>query len=357
MNNSLTPLLAAQCAAIRPLDPALRAAARQRQDSLTKPQGSLGRLEDLAAQLYAIQGELPLAVKPARMLTIAGDHGVVAEGVAACPQSVTLLMVNNFLRGGAAVNALCAAAGVDLRVVDVGVAADVPGNSPLLVRAKVARGTANLARGPAMSMAQCQQALETGVELALAARRDGVRVLGIGEMGIGNTTPSSALLCALLGFSPDEMTGMGAGTPSAGLGHKRKVIAAALELHARTVRQGDGAAILAALGGLEIAALTGVILGGAASRMPVVIDGFISTAAFAVAQKLAPAVGEYCVFSHASAESGHAAALARLGHKPLLDLGMRLGEGTGAALGIMLLEAAATAHNTMSTFAEAGIAL
>jgi nicotinate-nucleotide--dimethylbenzimidazole phosphoribosyltransferase len=243
-----------------------------------------------------------------------------------------------------------------LRVVDLGVAADLP-ESPMLIRAKIARGSANLARGPAMSLEECHAALATGIRLAHAAEEEGVRVLGTGEMGIGNTTPSSALFCAYLGFSPEDMTGMGAGVPSAGLDHKTAVIRRALALHEEVARGRDGVAILAALGGLEIAALAGLILGGAAAGLIVVIDGFIATAAYVAAQSIAPAVREYCVCAHASAESGHAAVLTRLGEKPLLDLGLRLGEGSGAALGFTLLQAAAAIFNTMATFDDAGIRL
>jgi nicotinate-nucleotide--dimethylbenzimidazole phosphoribosyltransferase len=353
----LPPFLARERAAIRPLDPARKAEAQDHLDRLTKPVGSLGRLEELAVQLYAVQEKRPLEAKPARMLTFAADHGVVAEGAAASPQAVTSLMLANFLRGGAGINALCAAVGAELRVVDVGVAADAPEDSPMLIKAKIARGSANLARGPAMTLDECLAALETGIRLARAARDEGARVIGTGEMGIGNTTPSSALLCAYLGFSPEEMTGMGAGLPPAGLSHKVDVIRRALALHEAVARGQDSVAILAALGGLEIAALTGLILGGAASRLLVVIDGFIATAAYAAARAIAPTVREYCVCAHVSAESGHAAALARLGEKPLLDLGLRLGEGAGAALGFALLEAAAAIFNTMATFEEAGIVL
>lgn len=351
------PFLCRELDSILPADPALKLEAQRRLDNLTKPVGSLGRLEEMAVKLYSIQGKRPLAAKPARMLTIAADHGVVREGVASSPQAVTMLMVQNFLAGGAAVNALCEASGAELRVVDAGAAGEIGGEHKLLVKAKIAPGTANMAEGPAMSRQECLAALKLGTELAESARNDGVRVLGTGEMGIGNTTASSALLCAYMGFSAKDMTGMGAGAPSAGLEHKSRVIAKALEVNRAAAESKDPVSVLAALGGFEIAALAGLILGGAARRMAVIVDGFIATAAYVAAWKTAPAVRDYCFFSHGSAEAGHAKALAALGEKPLLDLGMRLGEGTGAALGFMLLHAAASVFNNMATFADAGIDL
>ena len=350
-----TELLRRECASILPLDPALDITAQSRLDNLTKPRGSLGRLEDVARKLYCIQEGGPLAARPACMFTIAGDHGVVEEGVASFPQAVTVQMVHNFLNNGAAINALCASSGVDLRIVDVGVANHTFPEHPLFIDKKIGHGTANLAKEPAMSPADCARALEAGISLAETARAEGYRTLGTGEMGIGNTTPSSALFCAYLGFDARTMTGMGAGIPPAGLAHKAAVIEQALTTHQETIRNSDPFAILAALGGYEIAALTGLILGGAARRMPVVIDGFIATAAFTAARQMVPLVEEYCFFSHGSAESGHGLALEALGQKPLLDLGLRLGEGTGAALGLFLLEAAANTFNSMATFESAGV--
>lgn len=353
----LSPALAAACNAVRPLDPLRLAEARTHLDNLTKPLGSLGRLEELAQKLFAVQESAPLTARPARMLTIAADHGVVEEGVACCPKELTALMVRNFLNKGAGINCLCAEAGAELIVVDAGVDADPFPEHPLLVRARIARGTANMAKGPAMTVEQCQKALELGLRLADEAAAQGVRVLGTGEMGIGNTTASSALFCAYCGFSPAEVTGMGAGVPKAGLEHKAKVIATALGVNAGAVNSGDPVAIMAAVGGLEIAALAGVILGGAANRLMVMIDGFISTAAYAAAWKLAPAVADYCVFCHGSAEAGHRRVLEHLNQRPLLDLDMRLGEGTGAALGFYLLACAARVYNDMATFESAGITL
>jgi len=353
----LSPALIRECEAVAPCDKARLETAKVRLDSLTKPLGSLGRLEDMARQLYGIQGKAPLEARPARMFTIAGDHGVVAEGVAASPKEVTVLMVLNFLRGGAGVNCLCEAAGADFRVVDAGVDADPFAPHPRLIDAKIARGTANMAKGPAMSVDQCLRALQLGIDLAETARKDDTRVLGTGEMGIGNTTASSALFCAYLGFSAAGMTGMGAGVPPLGLEHKTMIIQQSLDANRDAVTGGDPCAILAALGGFEIAALAGLIIGGAGRRLAVMIDGFIATAAYVAAARLAPAVRDYCFFCHSSAETGHHRVLEALGKKPLLDLGLRLGEGTGAALGFMLLDAAARIYNDMATFESAGITL
>ncbi len=347
----------AEFAALVPVDFSLERAARAHLDNLTKPRGSLGRLEDLAAQLYCIQGgPKPIAAGPARMLTIAGDHGVVKQGVAFAPQAVTAQMVLNFLNNGAGINALCGTAGIDHLVVDAGVIADFEPHERL-IRAKIGRGTADLSQGPAMSPEECLRALELGLALAAKAEADGMRVIGLGEMGIGNTTPSSALLCAYLGLTPDEVTGMGAGTPPLGLAHKIEVIVEGLEANAAAVRSGEPTAILAALGGYEIAALAGLIIGAARRRMAVMVDGFIATAAYAAAARIAPAVSGFCFFSHSSAELGHGLVLQRLGQKALLDLGLRLGEGTGAALGIFLLKAAADIFNNMATFDSAGVTI
>lgn len=349
--------LAAECAAVRPVSSLHAAEARARLDNLTKPVGSLGRLEDWASRLYAIQEKSPLAAKPARMVTIAADHGVVEEGIAIYPKEVTVLMVRNFLAGGAAVNAMCRSAGADLLVVDAGVCGPPFADHPLLVNARVAQGTANMVNGPAMSLEECAMAMRLGVSVADKSDKEGFRVLGMGEMGIGNTTASSALLCAYLGLDAASMTGMGAGVPAAGLGHKSRTIEKAIAVNRAAVDSGDSFAVLAALGGLEIAALAGMVIGAARRRMAVMVDGFIATAAFTAAYKLVPAVREYCFFSHGSAESGHSAALKILGEEPMVNLGMRLGEGTGAAVGFMLLDSAAHIFNDMATYEDAGIAV
>ena len=351
------PSFTDECNAILPIDPVLTKEAQDRLDILAKPLGSLGRLEDMARQLYGIQKRAPLETRPSRMYTIAGDHGVVEEGVASSPKAVTVSMTQNFLQGGAAINCICAVAGMEFRVVDAGMDHDPLPEHSSLINAKVARGTANIATGPAMTRDECLQALQLGLSLAEAAYKDGVRVIGTGEMGIGNTTSSSALCCAYFGFSADEMTGMGAGIPKAGLSHKAKIIEKALHNNVAAVASGDPFVILSTLGGLEIATLTGLIIGSAARRMAILIDGFISTAAFVAAWKMVPYVKDYCFFCHGSAEAGHAKVLQAIGQKPLLDLDMRLGEGTGAALGFMLLEAAVKVYNDMATFESAGVSI
>ncbi len=347
--------LDAVLAAIQPVDPRLAPAGQAHIDNLTKPKGSLGRLEELALQLYLVQGGKAPVADPARVYTIAGDHGVVDEGVSLFPQDVTRQMVLNFLNGGAGINVLAKTAGAQLFVVDAGCKGPDFEPHPALIRAKVAEGAANLAKGPAMTEEQCVRALLLGVDLADRAAAEGVRVLGTSDMGIGNTTPSTLLYCAYLGLPPEEMTGPGTGLDRAGVARKLAVIHRALALHADVVAGGDPLAILTALGGLEIAALAGLVLGGARNRQLVCVDGFISTAACLAAWKLCPATADYTVLSHASAEPGHKAAVARMGKKPLLDLGFRLGEGTGAVIAMFLLRSAAAMFNDMASFDSAGV--
>ncbi|OIO03965.1 MAG: nicotinate-nucleotide--dimethylbenzimidazole phosphoribosyltransferase [Desulfovibrionaceae bacterium CG1_02_65_16] len=351
MRQSLDAVLAA----ISPVDQSLAPAGQAHIDNLTKPVGSLGRLEELALQLYLVQGGKPPVADPARVYTVAGDHGVVDEGVSPYPQEVTRQMVLNFLNGGAGINVLAKTAGAQLFVVDAGCKGPDFDAHPALIRGKVAQGTANLAKGPAMTREQCVDALLLGVDLADRAAADGVRVLGTGDMGIGNTTPSTALYCAYLGLDPQDMTGPGAGLDKAGVSRKTAVIRRALALHADVVGKGDALEILTALGGLEIACLAGLVLGGAKNRQMVCVDGFISSAASLAAWRLAPATADYTVLSHASAEPGHRMAMARMGKKPLLDLGFRLGEGTGAAIAMFLLRGAAAMYTDMASFASAGV--
>jgi len=341
--------------AIAPVDLNLVPAGQAHLDNLTKPKGSLGRLEELALQLYLVQGGSAPTADPARVYTVAGDHGVVAQGVSLYPQEVTRQMVQNFLNGGAGINVLARTAGVDLRVVDAGCLGPDFGTHPALINGKVAEGTADLALGPAMSEEQCLRALLLGVELADQARAEGVRVLGTGDMGIGNTTPSTALYCAYLGLDPAAMTGPGTGLDDAGVRRKVEVIKRGLAANAAAVNSGDALAILAALGGYEIACLAGLILGAAKNGQFVCVDGFISTAACVAAWKLAPAVADYVALAHASAEPGHRLAVEKMGKRPLLDLGLRLGEGTGAVLAMFLLRSAAAIFNTMASFASAGV--
>jgi nicotinate-nucleotide--dimethylbenzimidazole phosphoribosyltransferase len=341
--------LSALLARVEAPDPRVALRAQARLDRLTKPPGSLGRLEELAVRAALITGsESPRVVAPV-IFTLAADHGVAAEGVSAYPQAVTAQMVENFCRGGAAVNVLARQAGARVVIADLGVATALPPHPELMDR-KIARGTANLARGPAMSRDQALAAIAAGAGLVEAAAPDCV---GTGEMGIANTTAASALTAALTGADPAAVTGRGTGVDDAGWARKVGVVRAALAANRPDPR--DPAGVLAALGGLEIAGLVGVILAGAARRAPVVLDGFIATAAALVAVRLQPAAGEYLIAGHRSAEPGHRLLLETLGLAPCLDLGMRLGEGTGAALAIGLLKAALACLGEMATFKDAGV--
>ncbi len=339
-------------ARISPLDEAAMAAARARQDNLTKPQGSLGRLEELSIQMAGIQGRAIPIIAHKVIVTMAGDHGVAREGVSAYPAEVTPQMVLNFLAGGAGINVLARHAGARVVVVDVGVAIDLPPH-PQLVSKKVGYGTANLAVGPAMTREQAVQAIEVGIKVVEAEVARGLDIVGAGDMGIGNTTPSSAIVAAMTGAPVEKITGRGTGVDDAGLARKVAVIERALALNRPDPT--DALDVLARVGGFEIAGLAGVMLGAAANRVAVVVDGFVSGAAALVAAGLSPAVVPYMVAGHRSVEGGHAYALAHLGLTPLLDLQMRLGEGTGAALGISLVEAATKVLAEMATFAEAGV--
>lgn len=339
-------------ARIGPLDERAMAEARARQDSLTKPPGSLGRLEALAVQLAGISRRPRPRLAHKLIVTAAGDHGVVAEGVSAYPQSVTAQMVGNFLRGGAAINVLARQAGARIVVVDVGVAAELP-PAPGLVARKVRFGTANLARGPAMTPDEALAAMQVGVEVFEAELDRGCDVVALGEMGIGNTTSAAAIAAVLTGRDPGELIGRGAGLDPAGLVRKETAVRRALELHrldaARPLE------VLAKVGGLELAALAGATLAAAAHRRPVIVDGYPATAAAMIAISLAPAARDYLTAAHRSQEAGHAIMLDWLGLEPLLDLGLRLGEGTGAALALHLVEAACRTLDEMATFAEAGV--
>jgi nicotinate-nucleotide--dimethylbenzimidazole phosphoribosyltransferase len=332
------------------------AAARARQSQLTKPAGSLGLLEELSIQLAAITGKLQPSLDRKCVIVMAGDHGVAHEGVSAFPAEVTPQMLMNFLHGGAAINVLARQAGARVVVVDVGVAVDIaPGREALpgLVRRKVAYGTANLATGPAMTREQAEQAIQVGIEVVQAEVDAGLDLVATGDMGIGNTTPSAALVAAFTGLPVAQVTGRGTGVDDLGLAHKVAIIEQALATNCPD--RSDPLDVLRKVGGLEIAGLVGVMLGAAARRVPVIVDGFISGAAALTAAELAPAVKPYLIAAHQSVEIGHRAILARLGLRPLFDLGLRLGEGTGAALGFHLVEAAVRLLNEMATFAEAGV--
>ena len=337
---------------IRPLDKAAMEAARTRQAALTKPAGSLGRLEDLSIQLAGIQAKASPVIEKKAMFTLAGDHGVVAEKVGNWPQEVTAQMVMNFLQGGAGINVLARQVGARVIFVDMGMVGDLPAHPQLIVK-KAGRATGNICRGPAMTREQAVQCLETGIELVTGEVSRGLDIAGTGDMGIGNTTPSSAIFAAITGKPASEVTGRGTGITDEQLRHKTSVIEKALTINKPDPQ--DGIDVLAKVGGFEIGGMAGVMLGAASKRIPVVIDGFISGAAAFIAVAICPLVKDYLIASHASAEAGHPLMLASLGLKPLLTLDMRLGEGTGAAMGIFVAEAAARTLNEMATFAEAGV--
>ena len=336
---------------IQPLDIDAMEQARVRQQQLTKPAGSLGRLEELAIQMAGIrQNPVPVIERKA-VIVMAGDHGVTSEGVSAYPSVVTSQMVHNFLRGGAAINALARHAGASVIVVDVGVAAEM--QHPDLLSRKVASGTANMTTGPAMTREQMLEAILVGSGVLDTLVGQGIEMVATGDMGIGNTTASSAITAALTRTPAALVTGHGTGIDDEQLAHKVRVIELSLARNAPDPR--DPLDVLMKVGGLEIAGLVGVIVAAASQRVPVVIDGFISGAAALVAVELQPAIGAYLFAGHSSVEPGHRVILDRLGLAPLLDLKLRLGEGTGAVLAMNVIEAALHAHREMATFAEAGV--
>ena len=337
---------------IGPPDAAAMAAAQARQDRLTKPQGALGRLETLAVQVAGITGQARPRLTHKVIVVMAGDHGVTAEGVSAYPSSVTAQMVLNFLAGGAAINALARQVGARIVVADLGVASELP-EQPGLLLCKVAAGTANLAVGPAMSRTQAMQALVAGAAMVDDQIAQGLDVLGTGEMGIGNTTPAAAIAAALTGQDPALLVGRGTGLDAAGVMHKAEVVRRGLLVNRPD--PADGLDVLSKVGGFEIGGLAGAMLAAAAHRRPVLVDGVIATAAAMIAVSLAPQVRPYLIAAHRSAEPGHDAMLAWLQLTPLLDLGLRLGEGTGAALGMQILDAACRTLDEMATFDEAGV--
>ncbi|MEJ8280061.1 nicotinate-nucleotide--dimethylbenzimidazole phosphoribosyltransferase [Pseudonocardia spirodelae] len=346
-------LLDSTLAAITPVDDAARAAARDRLDRMTKPRGALGRVEDVAVALAGIAGaEVPPVPSPAAVAVFAGDHGVHAQGVTPWPQEVTAQMVANFTAGGAVVNAFARQLGAEVLVVDVGVAADLDPVPGLLPR-KVARGTADMTTGPAMTREQARAALEHGIEVARDLVAAGNRCLLTGDMGIANTTAAAALVCAFTGAGPAVATGRGTGVDDETLARKTEVVRRALELHRPD--PADPLGVLAAVGGFEHAGLAGFVLGAAALRTPVLLDGVIAGSAALVAAALAPAAAGYCLGGHRSAEPGGALALDHLGLAPLLELDMRLGEGTGALLALPVLQGAARAMADVATFDAAGV--
>lgn len=339
---------------IRPQNEAWRSQAKQRLDHLTMPHWALGRLMDLAVDLAGMTRSVRPPVARKAIVTMAADHGVVAQGVSKYPQEVTVQMVHNFVHGGAGINALARLAGAEVVVVDMGVRGDLSGLAAAgkILRRRIAAGTEDMARGPAMSSEQARAAVEAGIEIAqdLARRVD---VFGTGDMGIGNTTPSAAIAAAITGHPAAELTGRGTGIDDRELEHKIAVIQLALETNQPDPE--DGLDVLAKVGGFEIGGIAGLILGAAAQRKPVVVDGFISTAGALIAHALAPTAADYIVAAHGSAENGHHLMQQHLGKRPLLHLEMRLGEGTGAALAMNLVEAAVRILSEVATFEEAHV--
>ncbi len=334
------------------LDEELMRKAQIRLDQLTKPLGSLGRLETLAKQVVGMTRSMRPSLSEKAIVTMAADHGVVEEGVSAYPQAVTKEMVANFLRGGAGINVLARHIGARVVVVDMGVAADLAPHPGLVVR-KIGYGTKNLARGPAMTQEEAYRAVQAGLEIVAEEIARGMDIVGTGDMGIGNTTSSSAIAAAITGKSPALVTGHGTGISQAMHQKKVQVIEQALEVNRPD--PADPMDLLAKLGGFEIAGLVGMILGAANARRPVVIDGFISGAATLIAVAMEPKVKPYLIASHLSQEPGHRLMLEYLGLEPILDLGLRLGEGTGAALAMSIVEAACRVFNEMATFEQAGV--
>jgi len=337
-------------ASIRPVDPARLEEIQSRIDRQAKPPGSLGRLEEFARRFVAISGRDAIARKV--VVTFAGDHGVAEEGVSAFPRAVTPQMVLNFLNGGAAVNALARHAGAEVIVVDMGVDYDFASSEGLLQK-KLDRGTANFRRGPAMSRAQAVQALETGIEIAFSCHEAGFELLGTGDMGIANTTPSAAIAAVLTGLPVAQVTHRGTGIDDAILAHKIAVIEEGIALNRPDPQ--DPVDVLAKVGGFEIGGIAGLVLGCAAAGLPVVVDGFISTAGALIASQLHPQVRDYIFAAHRSVEIGHSHMLEKIGQRPILDLGLRLGEGTGAALAMELIDAGLQAYREILTFDQAGV--
>jgi nicotinate-nucleotide--dimethylbenzimidazole phosphoribosyltransferase len=337
---------------IKPLDSSAMAAAQNRQNSLTKPRGSLGKLEELSIKLAGIKCTATPKLEHKSIIVMAADHGVAAETVSLYPQEVTRQMVLNFLKGGAAINALAAQAGARVIVVDMGVKG---GFQPLpgLLCKMIDFGTQNMTQGPAMTRQQAIDTIEAGIQTVEAEMAKRVDIIGTGDMGIGNTTSSSAIFAAISGKQPKKITGRGTGVGDKQFAHKIKIIEKALSVNKPNPK--DPLDVLAKVGGFEIGGLVGVMLAGAAYRIPVVIDGLISGAAALIAYSLSPQVKDHLIAAHLSAETGHEALLQFLGMNPLLNLNMRLGEGTGAILGIFLADAAARTLTQMATFAQAGV--
>ncbi len=334
----------------KPDEPAA-AAARKRQDDLTKPRGALGMLEDISVRIAGITGNPRPQPGRKLVLVMAADHGVTQEGVSLYPSEVTPQMVHNFLAGGAAINVLARHAGAEVRVVDMGVASAL--DHPDLISRRIKPGTDNMAVGPAMSREEAVAAIEAGIEVATTQIESGVEYLAVGEMGIGNTTAASAVTACLSGLDPAVVTGRGTGLDDATLDHKIEIIRRALKVN--NPDPTDALDVLKKVGGLEIAGIAGAILAAAAARRPVLVDGFISAAGAYVAATLHPRAVDFMIASHRSVEIGHGVILDRLGLRPLIFAEMRLGEGTGAALAFTLVDAALKILSEMATFEEAGV--
>jgi nicotinate-nucleotide--dimethylbenzimidazole phosphoribosyltransferase len=331
---------------------ALSEEAQKRLDNLTKPQGSLGRLEEFARRVVAITGDKMPVLDKKVIFTFAGDHGIASEGVSAYPKEVTTQMVLNFLRGGAGINVLARHAGAEVVVIDIGVDHDF-GDVPGLVSRKVVRGTANMRKGPAMSRQQAEQCIQVGIDLAREYAKKGYRIFGTGDMGIGNTTPSSAIASVLTGTPIKDVTGRGTGITDESLRRKIAIIEVCILKNRPDPK--DPIDVLAKVGGAEIGGIAGLILGAASERIPVVVDGFISTAGAMIAYDIEPKTADYMFAGHSSVEIGQKVMLRNMGLAPILDLNLRLGEGTGAALAMMMIEAGTKIYREMATFGEAGV--
>ena len=348
----MSDILSRTIANIKPLDKTSMSNAKRRQDILTKPTGSLGRLEDLSIQIAGIQAKSMPQIKQKAVIVMAADHGVAARGTSAYPQEVTPQMVLNFLRGGAGINVISRQVGARVIIVDMGVAGKLDSN-PGLVSRKIAAGTQDMSKGPAMSLVQATHALEVGIEIVTGEIKKGLDIVGTGDMGIGNTTASSAICSVMIGKTVAEVTGRGTGLDDKQLQHKIAIINEAIAVNRPDTP--NPLDVLAKVGGFEIGGLAGVILGAASHHVPVVIDGFISGAAALIAAGLCPQAKEYMIAAHCSVEPGHKLLLKHLGLRPILDLEMRLGEGTGAALAMSIAETSVRILAEMATFSEAGV--
>jgi nicotinate-nucleotide--dimethylbenzimidazole phosphoribosyltransferase len=339
-------------ASIKPVDSALLDRAQKRLDNLTKPRGSMGRLEEIAKKTVAITGKEKPSFDKKVIFTLAGDHGVAKQGVSAFPQEVTPQMVENFLRGGAGINVLARHIGARVVVCDIGVGTEIPPREGLAIH-KVGPGTKDMTSGPAMTREEAVKSVETGIDILEAELEKGVDIAGTGDMGIANTTPSSAICSLMTGASVEEVTGRGTGIDDSRLKHKINVIKKAIDLNKPD--RNDPIDVLSKVGGFEIGGIAGIILACASRSIPVVIDGFISGAGALIAYGLAPKACDYILPSHESEEIGHRKMLEKIGLRAYLDLNLRLGEGTGAALAMNLIDAGVKIHNEMATFTEAGV--